>query len=52
MHVVSVKIEQIRKYNIMIKGPYLPQVGRVLQLPLAKQVAVADPERMYPLLQL
>ena len=52
MHVVSVKIEQKRKYNIMINGTYLPQVGRVLQLPLAKQVTVADPDRMYPLLQL
>ena len=36
----------------MIKGTYLPQVGRVLQLPLAKQVTVADPDRVYPLLQL
>ena len=52
MHTVSVKTEQIKKYNIMIKGTYLPQVGRMLQLPLAKQVTVAGPDRVYPLLQL
>ena len=36
----------------MIKGTYLPQVSRVLQLPLAKQVTVADPDRVYSLLHL
>ncbi len=28
------------------------QLGLVLQLPVARQVTVADPDRLYPVLQL
>ena len=59
MHTVSVKIEWnklIKKYNVIIIDTLLfyirVQVGRVLQLLLAKQVTVADPDIVYPLVQL
>ena len=59
MHTVSVQIEWnklIKKYNVIIIDTLLfyirVQVGRVLQLLLAKQVTVADPDIVYPLVQL
>ena len=55
MHTVSVKVEgnNLLHYHDQRHMQFYirVQVGRVLQLPLAKQVTVADPDRMYPLLQ-